>query len=109
MIINKLNLNNVKFTERVPYNDLPKEIATADLCLGGHFSNSPKAKRVISIKSFEFTACKKPIILGDNLATRELFIDSKKTIFCKMNDEKALAEAILLFKTSQKNLIIDKK
>lgn len=102
-IINILDLKNVKYMEWIPYRDLPKEIAMADLCLGGHFSNVNKAKRVIPGKVFQFIAMEKPIIIGDNPATRELFTNSQKTIFCKMNDEKALAEAILLFKNSQKN------
>lgn len=108
-LVNKLDLKNVRYTEWIPYKDLPKEIATADLCLGGHFSSVNKAKRVIPGKVFQFIAMGKPIIIGDNPATRELFTDSQKTIFCKMNDEKALAETILLFKNSQKNLIFDKK
>ena len=99
-LINRLRLSNVRFKDRVPYNDLPKEIAKANLCLGGHFSNLSKAKRVISIKTFEFSACDKAIVLGDNQANKEIFKIDKKTIFCKMNDEKALAEAILLFKNN---------
>ena len=103
-LISKLKLSNVRFTDRIPYKDLPREIAKANLCLGGHFSNVPKAKRVISIKTFEFSACDKPLILGDNQANKEIFKSDNKTIFCKMNDEKALAEVILSFIKYNENL-----
>lgn len=108
-LVNKLDLKNVRYTKWIPYKDLPKEITAADLCLGGHFSNANKAKRVIPGKVFQFIAMRKPTIIGDNPATRELFINNPKTIFCKMNDEKALARAILLFKNYQKKLITGKK
>ena len=90
-----LNIKNIEFIDWIPHDELPSEIAKADLCLGGHFSNIDKAKRVISGKAFQYLAMKKPIIVGDNPAVRELFIHREDVYMCKMADEKALAGAIL--------------
>jgi len=94
----KLNVRNVKFIEWVPYEKLPIEIAKADICLGGHFSNIDKAKRVIAGKTFQFIAMKKPVIVGDNSANRELFENRVNALLVEMANEYALAEAILKLK-----------
>jgi glycosyltransferase involved in cell wall biosynthesis len=94
-LIKKLQLKNMEFIDFIPYNKLPNEINKADICLGGHFSNKDKAKRVIAGKTFQFLACNKPTIIGDNSANRELFKDKGIIHFVKMNNEKALANKIL--------------
>jgi glycosyltransferase involved in cell wall biosynthesis len=94
-IIKKLNLKNVEFVDYVPYQNLPGEINKSDICLGGHFSDIEKAKRVIPGKVFQFLACKKITILGDNPANREIFKESRLTKFVEMNDARALADKIL--------------
>jgi len=94
-LIKELKISNIKFIDWIPYDKLPKEINKSDLCLGGHFSNINKAKRVIPGKVFQFLACNKPIIIGDNPANKELFKSNKLIYFVKMNDEKALANKIL--------------
>lgn len=98
----ELNLNNVKFTGWIPfkdfYNVISKKIAFADICLGGHFSNIPKAKRVIAEKTFQSIAMKKPVIVGDNPANRELFENKKNALMVEMANAEALADAILELK-----------
>ena len=80
---------------RSPLKKLPEIIAEADICLGGHFSDIDKAKRVISGKTFQFIAMKKPTIIGDNLATRELFTHKENIYMCEMANEQSLTSAIL--------------
>ena len=89
------NSANVDFVDWVPYEMLPSEIARADVCLGGHFSDIEKAKRVISGKAYQFIAMKKPVIVGDCPANRELFADRENALIAKMADAASLAEAIL--------------
>jgi glycosyltransferase involved in cell wall biosynthesis len=62
--------------------------------LGGHFALVPKAARVISTKTFQFIAMRKSAIVGDNKATRELFVHREHIYAVPMGDPIALAEAI---------------
>jgi glycosyltransferase involved in cell wall biosynthesis len=94
-LIEELKLSNVDFVDFVPYEDLPVEINRADICLGGHFSDKGKARRVIAGKSFQFVACNKRTIVGDNAANHEIFNEDSLVHFVKMNDADALAAKIL--------------
>jgi len=91
----KLHLTNVEFFPPVPLSGLPIEIATADICLGGHFSTIPKAANVIAGKTFQCLAMGKATIVGDNPANRELLTPQYDALFCPMGNEVALADAIL--------------
>jgi hypothetical protein len=94
-LVENLNSQNIEFIDYIPYERLPLEIAKANLCLGGHFSNLPKAERVIAGKTFQFIACGKRTILGDNSANRELFNEAKDICFVEMNSGEELAKIIL--------------
>jgi len=97
----KINVKNVKFVNWIPYERLPLEIAKVDVCLGGHFSNIGKAKRVIAGKTFQFIAMKKPVILGDNPANKELFEDRKNALLVEMANSDAIANAILELRNNE--------
>ena len=88
-------LTNVEFVPSMPFSHLPKEIAKASICLGGHFGHTPKAKRVISGKTYQFIAMNKAVILGDNPANRELFCHGQTAYLCPMDNPAALADAII--------------
>lgn len=90
----KLKIKNVEFIDWIPYVELPSKIATADLCLGGHFSNIDKSKRVIAGKTFQFIAMRKPVIVGDNPANRELFENKKNALLVGHANPDALANGI---------------
>lgn len=93
-MIEELGLGNVKLLGWIPFDQLPEHIARASICLGGHFSSIPKAARVISTKTFQFLAMKKPTIVGDNPATRELFCHRDDVCMVPMDSPEALAEAV---------------
>jgi glycosyltransferase involved in cell wall biosynthesis len=93
-MITDLGLTNVELTGWIPLEQLPRYIARASICLGGHFSTVPKAARVISTKTFQFIAMRKPTIVGDNAATRELFTPGEHVCAVPMGSPQALAEAI---------------
>lgn len=97
----RIGVENVRFIDWVPYGNLPLEIAKADICLGGHFSDIEKAKRVIAGKTFQFIAMKKPVIVGDCPGNRELFTNRENALFVKMADADALAAAILELKDNE--------
>lgn len=94
----EFNLKNVEFLNWVSYPDLSRRIAESDICLGGHFSNSEKARRVISGKAIQYLAMRKPVIAGDSLAVKELFTHAENIYLCGMADEKSLAEAVIELK-----------
>ena len=98
----KLEVKNIDFIDRMPYKEfyrkVPMDIAMADVCLGGHFSNVDKATRTIAEKTFEFISMKKPVIIGDNSANRELFENKKNALFVEHANPDALADAILELK-----------
>ena len=91
----EIGINNVSFIDWIPYENLPLEIAKSDICLGGHFSDIEKAKRVIAGKTFQFIAMKKPVIVGDCQANSELFRHKENAYFVKMADAYSLSESIL--------------
>lgn len=101
-LANTLNVRNVKFMGWTDFRMFPMEMANADVCLGGHFSDVDKGKRVISEKAFEAIAMKKPVIVGDNPANRELFTDKKNALMVEMANADALADAILELRDNER-------
>ncbi len=93
--MHKPDLPNVNYINWLSQQELASHIATADLCLAGHFSGDiMKAKRTIPGKAYIYEAMEKCMILGDGPANHELFTPDEKHIFVEMGDAKALAEAI---------------
>ena len=94
--INKVVSDAVTYIDWVDQNILAKNIAMADLCLGGHFSDTVnKANRTIPGKVYIYQAMGKKIILGASDANRELFCETDKDIlFVEMGNPKKLAEVI---------------
>lgn len=95
--------NITEYINWLSQEELADRIASADLCLAGHFSGSiMKAKRTIPGKAYIYHAVGKPMILGDGPANHELFREDGSTVyFCKMGDPKALAELILKIKRQE--------
>jgi len=94
----ELGVSNVQFPGWIPFSELPAAIAKASVCLGGHFSDSTKARNVIASKTFQFLAMAKPTVVTDNPANRELFTHGKDVYMCRPADSASLAEAILELK-----------
>jgi len=99
-LVKKLDVENIRFVDWVPYEALPSEIAGADICLGGHFSAIPKASRVIPGKVFQMIAMKKPVVLGNGSGNRELFEHKRNAFFCERASPEAIVDAIASLKSS---------
>lgn len=93
-LVKTLKINNIKFIDWVPYQELPEEISKADLCIGGHMGITEKAQMVIPGKVYQFIAMKKPTIIARNKANQELFHDINKLYFANPGDYKELASII---------------
>lgn len=89
------NIKNTEFIDYLPQTRLAEEIAKADLCLAGHFNASiEKASRTIPGKAYIYEAMNKEMILGENPANHELFMEDSKHHFVPMGNPKALADKI---------------
>lgn len=93
-LVAELGLTNLDLVGWIPFGRLPDYISAATICLGGHYSLVPKAARVIATKAFQFVAMRKPTIVGDNAATRELFVPGEHVLAVPMGNPAALAQAI---------------
>ena len=87
-------LQNITFLPPVSLEGLSDEIAASDICLGGHFGLSAKARRVIPGKIYQMLAMQKPVIAADSPANKELLKHGISAFFCPAGDAGALAEAI---------------
>jgi glycosyltransferase involved in cell wall biosynthesis len=93
-LADRLGVTNTRFLAPVSYAQLPREIAAADLCLGGPFGNTPKARRIIPGKTFQFLAMARPVIATDTPGNRELLFHEHSAYLVPLADPEALAAAI---------------
>lgn len=94
--VRKEDYPNTTFYEWLSQPELAAQIARADLCLAGHFHPTiEKARRTIPGKAYIYEAMEKKMILGDNPANRELYVEDDRHMFVKMGDAKALADLIM--------------
>jgi len=100
-IVRQLGIKNVEFAGWLPYESLPHEIASAQICLG-IFGMTDKAKRVIPNKVYMALAMAKPVITGDSPALKEVFTNKKNILLCEMGNPKSIADSIMLLKNDVK-------
>lgn len=90
-----LDLKNIEFIPKVPYEELRTYMNRADVCLG-IFADSSKADRVIPNKAYEAISVRKALITRDSAAMRELFVDKTHCLFVRPADPDDLAQKIRL-------------
>ncbi len=88
------HLNNVEFVPYMPLKQLPQEIASAQICLGGHFGLTEKAGRVIPGKIYQILAMSKPLIASNSPANRELLTSLENAWLVPQGNAQELAKAI---------------
>ena len=91
--VRRLNLENVRFTDWIPYEQLHRFLQGWGVCLG-IFGTSDKAARVIPGKVFVALSAGKAVITADSPAVRELLTDGENAVLCRRGDPEALAGAI---------------
>jgi len=95
----KFESDTIEYIDWLSQPDLATYIAMSDLCLAGHFNAKiGKAKRTIPGKAYIYEAMGKPMILGENAATHELYQVDEKHYFVEMGNASALAEKIKAIK-----------
>jgi glycosyltransferase involved in cell wall biosynthesis len=90
-----LGLTNIAFLPPVPIDALPAEIASSDICLGGHFGHSAKAGRVVPGKIYQMLAMARPVIAANTPANNDLLVHEQSAYLCPPDDPLALADAVL--------------
>lgn len=91
----ELQLTNVEFLPPVPLATLAEEIASAHICLGGHFGGSGKSQRVVPGKIYQMMASQRAIIAADSPANRALLTHEVSALLTPAGDPEQLAAAIL--------------
>lgn len=84
---------HVTLIEWVPYEELPKLIEGADVCLG-IVGGTRKADLVMPNKAYQAFAMGKALVTGDSTAARELLGADPCAVLVPMADAHALADAI---------------
>lgn len=86
------DMDNVHFTDWVPYEALPDKISQADLCLGV-FGATEKTRRVIANKVYQALACGRPVLSCESEAYPAELRESLHSgmFFVPANDPHALA------------------
>ena len=99
--IEKAESDNIEYIHWLSQEDLAECISYADLCLAGHFDVSiGKARRTIPGKAYIYEMMRKPMILGDSRANRELFKEDDYHYFVEMSNSTAIAYKILEIKSN---------
>lgn len=89
-----MDLKNVTFIPTVSLEQLPDEIAAADICLGGHFGESAKAGRVIPGKIYQILAMARPLIAADSPANKDLLTHGETALLVPPGDADSLVGAV---------------
>jgi glycosyltransferase involved in cell wall biosynthesis len=89
-----LGLQNIEYHEWLDFEELPKYIKGADLCLGGSFGGTPQARRVVNGKTYQFLAMGKPTVIG-KIDEDFGFIDKKNCLLVEQADYNSLKEKLL--------------
>ena len=96
----ELKVRNLRFLGRRPYDQLPREMAASDVCLGV-FGTSPKSQRVIPNKVFDALAVGRPVVTADTPAVREVLTHGETAWLCPPGDPAALADALLTLRADE--------
>lgn len=77
----------------VPFDQIPVIASQSGLSLGGPFGKTLQSQFVITTKTFQFLACRAPVLVGRN-KVNEGFIDKKNCLIAQPGSAEAIAQAI---------------
>lgn len=91
--LKKMRLNNVQHISWINFEEIPKYVGRANLCLGGPFGNSPQAKNVITGKTYQFLAMAAPTVVG-KIDEQTGFLDKRNCLVVKQGSALEIARTI---------------
>lgn len=90
----ELSLTKIRWVGWTEPEELRREIADADLCLGV-FGATPQSLMTVQNKIYECLAMGKPVVTGHGPAVDAQFVHGRHLYLCERGNPAALAEAIL--------------
>jgi len=90
----RMNLSNLVFAGVRPKKDMPKVVASADVCLA-ILQDVPMFRTTYPNKVFDYMAAGRATVLVIDGVSRKLIEDSYGGVYVQPNDDKQLAETIL--------------
>ncbi|HSX41875.1 MAG TPA: glycosyltransferase [Candidatus Saccharimonadales bacterium] len=84
---------NVEYKKWIPFDELPEAIKQSALCLAGPFGDTLQAQMVVTGKAYQFLACGRPTVVGQNRASND-FSDKQNALVVPQGDAAALAATI---------------
>jgi colanic acid biosynthesis glycosyl transferase WcaI len=92
-------LNNVRFLDQQPREQIPAYICASDACLVTLKKNEI-FKTVIPTKMLEFMSCARPVILGVDGQARKIIEDAQAGIYVEPENPEQIASAIIQLSSS---------
>lgn len=96
-VASELSLSNVLFEGWLPQTELPRRIASSDICLG-IFGATEKARRVVPHKIFQAMGMRKPVITARTPAMEEFFRHRENIFLIPELEPDFLAQAVVELK-----------
>ena len=96
----ELNLSNIRFESWLPQAEIPRRIASSDICLG-IFGRTEKAGRVVPHKIYQSMGMKKAIITAQTPAVEEFFSHRENIFLVPEPYPENLAQAVLELKRNK--------
>lgn len=94
------NITNVKFLDPVPKKEVFKYILASDMGTSV-LKNVETFKTVYSNKTFDYFACKKPILMAIDGVSRQLIEEAKAGVFVQPENSNDFSDKIKLFLNNQ--------
>ena len=100
----EMSLHNVRFIDSIPKDQVFKYIIASDMGVSVLKKNDI-FKTVYSNKTFDYMACKKPILMGIDGVSRELIEEADCGVYVEPENPRAIADAILYAKNNSNEYI----
>jgi colanic acid biosynthesis glycosyl transferase WcaI len=99
-VAHERRLNNVRFLDQQPREQIPAYICASDACLVT-LKKSEVFRTVIPTKMLEFMSCARPVILGVDGQARNILEDARAGIFVEPENSEQIARAIMRLSSSR--------
>ena len=86
---------NIVYRRWIPFADIPEQMRSSGVVLGGPLGVTRQAQHVITTKTYQALACGVPVIVGDSQVTASYFLHKHNALIVPQGDAEALAKLCL--------------